>query len=255
MNSASARASSVLPTPVGPMNRKVPIGRFGSWSPARERRSAFETASTAASWPITRSCRRSSIWISFSTSPSISLETGMPVQLATTSATSSSSTSSLRKVTSACSSRRLASRSTASLLELGDLAIAQLGGALKVGVALGALGLAMGLLEALLRGADSLDRLLLALPVRLHLVRALAQVGQLALDRLAAGDRSVVLLLLQRLAARSRAAGCGARPRRSRWASSRSRCAAARPPRRSGRSPCRGGSGRRCSGARAWPRR
>src|SRR5437667_160835 len=36
MNSASARASSVLPTPVGPMNRKVPIGRFGSWSPALE---------------------------------------------------------------------------------------------------------------------------------------------------------------------------------------------------------------------------
>ena len=33
MNSASARASSVLPTPVGPMNRNVPIGRFGSWRP------------------------------------------------------------------------------------------------------------------------------------------------------------------------------------------------------------------------------
>ena len=40
------------------------------------------------------------MWISFSTSPSINLETGMPVHLATTSATSSSSTSSLRKVTS-----------------------------------------------------------------------------------------------------------------------------------------------------------
>ena len=52
MNSASARASSVLPTPVGPRNRNVPIGRSGSLSPARERRSAFETASTASSWPI-----------------------------------------------------------------------------------------------------------------------------------------------------------------------------------------------------------
>ena len=100
MNSASARASSVLPTPVGPMNRKAPIGRFGSWSPARERRSAFDTASTASSWPITRSCSRSSMWMSFAISPSISFETGMPVHLATTSATSSSSTSSLRKVVS-----------------------------------------------------------------------------------------------------------------------------------------------------------
>ena len=80
MNSASARASSVLPTPVGPRKRKLPIGRLGSESPARERRSAFATASTASSWPITRSCRRSSMWISFSTSPSISFETGIPVQ-------------------------------------------------------------------------------------------------------------------------------------------------------------------------------
>src|ERR687890_267737 len=37
MNSASARASSVLPTPVGPRKRNVPIGRLGSLSPARER--------------------------------------------------------------------------------------------------------------------------------------------------------------------------------------------------------------------------
>src|SRR5438105_550807 len=37
MNSARARASSVLPTPVGPRNRKVPIGRSGSERPARER--------------------------------------------------------------------------------------------------------------------------------------------------------------------------------------------------------------------------
>ena len=44
MNSASARASSVLPTPVGPRNRNVPIGRSGSLRPARERRSALETA-------------------------------------------------------------------------------------------------------------------------------------------------------------------------------------------------------------------
>src|SRR5215510_5579766 len=34
-NSASARASSVLPTPVGPRNMKLPSGRFGSCKPAR----------------------------------------------------------------------------------------------------------------------------------------------------------------------------------------------------------------------------
>ena len=96
MNSASARASSVLPTPVGPRKRNVPIGRSGSLSPALERRSASETAATASRWPTTRRWRRSSMWISFSTSPSTSRVTGMPVHLATTSATSSSSTFSRR---------------------------------------------------------------------------------------------------------------------------------------------------------------
>src|SRR5207248_1479153 len=36
-NSASARASSVLPTPVGPAKRKLPMGRFGSCSQLRQR--------------------------------------------------------------------------------------------------------------------------------------------------------------------------------------------------------------------------
>src|SRR6266436_7161029 len=36
-NSASARASSVLPTPVGPRNKNVPIGRLASARPARLR--------------------------------------------------------------------------------------------------------------------------------------------------------------------------------------------------------------------------
>ena len=42
MNSASARASSVLPTPVGPRNRNEPIGPVRVGSPARERRSALD---------------------------------------------------------------------------------------------------------------------------------------------------------------------------------------------------------------------
>src|SRR2546422_4823452 len=39
---ASARASSVLPTPVGPQKMNEPIGRLGSFKPARLRRMARE---------------------------------------------------------------------------------------------------------------------------------------------------------------------------------------------------------------------
>ena len=42
-NSASARATSVLPTPVGPRKRNDPIGRLGSERPARLRRIAAQT--------------------------------------------------------------------------------------------------------------------------------------------------------------------------------------------------------------------
>jgi hypothetical protein len=51
---ASARASSVLPTPVGPRNTKLPTGRLGFFSPARDRRIAREIADVAFSWLITR---------------------------------------------------------------------------------------------------------------------------------------------------------------------------------------------------------
>ena len=61
MNSASALVSSVLPTPVGPRNRNEPIGRLGSCRPARARRTASETATSASSWPTTRSRSASSI--------------------------------------------------------------------------------------------------------------------------------------------------------------------------------------------------
>ena len=57
-NSASALVSSVLPTPVGPRNRNEPIGRLGSCSPARARRTACDTAAIASSWPTTRRLQR-----------------------------------------------------------------------------------------------------------------------------------------------------------------------------------------------------
>src|SRR5881396_2438935 len=37
-NSANDRATSVLPTPVGPRNKNEPTGRCGFFKPARERR-------------------------------------------------------------------------------------------------------------------------------------------------------------------------------------------------------------------------
>ena len=46
---ASDFASSVLPTPVGPRKRKLPIGRLGSLMPARALTTASETRSTALS--------------------------------------------------------------------------------------------------------------------------------------------------------------------------------------------------------------
>src|SRR5579885_2450038 len=48
-SAASAFASSVFPTPVGPRKRNEPIGRFGSFRPARERRMARATAAMASS--------------------------------------------------------------------------------------------------------------------------------------------------------------------------------------------------------------
>ena len=71
------------------------MGRCGSPSPARLRRTASETACSASSCPTTRWRSRSSMCSSFSRSPSSSRETGMPVHLATTSAISSGVTSSL----------------------------------------------------------------------------------------------------------------------------------------------------------------
>ena len=81
--SASALDSSVLPTPVGPRNKKEPIGLAGSFSPTRPRLIAFATASTASSWPITRLCssfsrlarRLDSFWASFCTGILVQLDT------------------------------------------------------------------------------------------------------------------------------------------------------------------------------------
>ena len=71
--------------------------------------------------------------------------------------------------------------------------MAQLGGALVVELALGALELRAGLVEALGQLAEALGLLLLALPLGAHARRLLAQLGELALDLGAALGGGVVL--------------------------------------------------------------
>jgi hypothetical protein len=48
---ASCLASSVLPTPVGPVKRKLPMGFSGARSPARESLIALASCLTASSCP------------------------------------------------------------------------------------------------------------------------------------------------------------------------------------------------------------
>ena len=101
-NSVAARvlASSVLPTPVGPRNRKEPIGLVGSLIPALERSTVCATASTAASCPITRLCSSSSRCKVLLRSLSVSFATGIPVQREMILAISSSVTASCTKLRS-----------------------------------------------------------------------------------------------------------------------------------------------------------
>ena len=91
-NSAKALHNSVLPTPVGPKNKKEPFGRLGSDIPDRDRRTALETAVIASLCPMTRWCRASSISNNRCLSLCNILLTGIPVERETTSAISSSVT-------------------------------------------------------------------------------------------------------------------------------------------------------------------
>ena len=68
-------------------------------------------------------------------------------------------------------------------VELAHRAVPQLGRALEVALALGALGLVAGVLEPLLQLADLGDRVLLGLPARDHPVALLGELGELGLDR------------------------------------------------------------------------
>ena len=86
MNLARLLASNVLPTPVGPAKMNEPIGRFGSFKPARLLRTAFDSDLIASSWLTTVPCSSSSILRSRLVSSSPTFLSGTPVILETTSA-------------------------------------------------------------------------------------------------------------------------------------------------------------------------
>ena len=80
-NLASARASSVLPTPVGPEKMNEPIGRLRVLEAgAASAGWRATTALMASSWPTTDPCSSSSIRSRREVSASCSRVTGMPVQ-------------------------------------------------------------------------------------------------------------------------------------------------------------------------------
>ena len=99
---------------------------------------------------MTRSCRRSSMWMSFSTSPSISLRDRDAGPLGHDLGHVLVVDLLLEEGLVGLDSCQPRLGSTTSSSSFGDLAVAELRRALEVGVALGALGLAVRLLEALL---------------------------------------------------------------------------------------------------------
>src|SRR5215212_7193620 len=109
-NSASERATSVLPTPVGPKNRNEPTGRCGFLSPARERRMERARAEMAGRCAMTRLRSSSSMRRSFCVSSSFREVMGMPVQRAMTSSMSSRVTSTDMMSSSSSASAELDAR-------------------------------------------------------------------------------------------------------------------------------------------------
>src|SRR5881394_3070551 len=85
---ASWRATSVLPTPVGPLNRNEPIGLSGRPRPERAILIAAARASIAGSWPKTTLFRSRSSVFSFERSSLDTEAGGMRAILATISSTS-----------------------------------------------------------------------------------------------------------------------------------------------------------------------
>jgi hypothetical protein len=120
---------------------------------------------------------------------SMSRVIGTPVHLETTSAMSSASTSSFSIDCSAWRSFEVGGGLLDTTLQLGDPAVADLGGQVEVGLAL---DLRAEVLELLFQVADRVDRLLLGLPVLLHLGELHVELGELLVEGVEPllGDRS-----------------------------------------------------------------
>ena len=169
-NSASARASSVLPTPVGPRKRKRPDGavRIPQAGPGAADRVGHRLDRLVLADHALRGCCPPCAAAAAISLSSI-LETGMPVQLETTCGDvlvgrppPRRSAPVLRAGLAAWSAAR-----SSCVLALGDLAVADLGGPLQVALALGSLGLGAQLARSRsLSCADRCDQLLLVPPVR-----------------------------------------------------------------------------------------
>ena len=241
--SASALASSVLPTPVGPRNRNEPVGRSGSEMPARARRTASDTARTASRCPTRRAARPSSIRSSLAVSPSSSRPAGMPVHDATTSATSSGPTCSLTMASRASIDARA---SASSLLGGRDLRVEQpayacrgrrRAGPARPGRAAGRGSAFSSPTRSSVRPFSCSHRALSAASCSLPV----GEVGAEPLEALARRRRRTRRARRSPPSSAGRPARCS---RRSRPAGSRSPCAAGTRLRRPGRSPCRAGSER-----------
>src|SRR5580704_13827957 len=181
-NSASARANSVFPTPVGPRKRNDPIGLLVSDNPARLRRTAFATRSSASSCPTTRCLNRSSMCTSFCASPSSKRPTGMPVHLL------------LQHRRAFLDSRETLFRLLQVALRRGDAAVANLCDLGKFAGAFVSLFFGAQLLDLLFQLPNFTNSLLLGLPTRFARARVFAEFGQLFFDLLAAFLRVRVLV-------------------------------------------------------------
>ncbi len=80
--------TSVLPTPVGPENKKLPTGLFSAPRPARDNLIALARVEIAVSWPNTTRFRLVSKFDNCSLSVADTLLAGIRAILATTVSTS-----------------------------------------------------------------------------------------------------------------------------------------------------------------------
>ncbi len=190
---------------------------------------------------MTRLVICSSILSSFSRSPSIMRSTGMPVQRDTTPAIWLAVTASSASTVPAA---LCFSASASLLLELRDAVVLQFAGTLIIAAPRRFGELVLQLVELLLQVGGLAELVLLGLPLRGQRVGLLFQIGQFLGRAASAAPWSPRRSPCAAPPARSSAARSRGRDCRVPRAWNRSACAAAPPPRRPGRSPCRAGSGR-----------